>query len=189
MKICSKCNVSKTENDFAKNGKNGLHSACKQCACNAAKLWRETNPEIAKERDRVKHEKHRIKRLSKMREYNLQNADKRAEIERQRYILESEKIKTRNAAYRYKNPALVQAWNNGRRATERRATPEWVDYRSIAKIYELAANLTFETGEKHHVDHIVPLKGKNVCGLHVPHNLQVITATENLKKGCKFENS
>jgi hypothetical protein len=55
------------------------------------------------------------------------------------------------------------------------AMPAWVDEEEIKRIYR-------NCPDGHHVDHIVPLKGINVCGLHVPWNLQYLPATENIKK-------
>ena len=77
-----------------------------------------------------------------------------------------------------------------RRTKKLQATPEWLtedDFWLIDEIYELAALRTKTTGIKWHVDHIVPLQGKKVCGLHVPWNLQVITFTDNMQKSNKHE--
>ena len=57
--------------------------------------------------------------------------------------------------------------------------PPWVDKQAIAEIY---ANRP----EGHHVDHIIPLRGKNVSGLHVPWNLQYLPAKENMSKGNRY---
>ncbi len=68
------------------------------------------------------------------------------------------------------------------------ATPKWLTIEQLAQIesvYILATNLEKQTGVKYHVDHIIPLQGKDVCGLHVPWNLQAIPATQNLQKGSR----
>ena len=71
----------------------------------------------------------------------------------------------------------------------RRATPPWLtkEHREEMKLKrDIARRLTKTTGILHVVDHIVPLQGENICGLHVPWNMQVITAEENSKKSNKF---
>jgi 5-methylcytosine-specific restriction endonuclease McrA len=62
-----------------------------------------------------------------------------------------------------------------RRAMKLKATPSWCDKDLIKAIYK-------NCPEGFHVDHIIPLKGKNVCGLHIPENLQYLSSEENIKK-------
>lgn len=85
--------------------------------------------------------------------------------------------------------------DKGIRAAERRArqaaqlqrTPKWADMKAIRAIYRQSSKVTRETGIEHQVDHIIPLLGELVSGLHVAENLQVITKKANLEKGSKFE--
>lgn len=73
-----------------------------------------------------------------------------------------------------------------RRACERRQTPSWADRNSIRAVYAEAVRRTEKTGECYHVDHIVPLRGKRVSGLHVACNLQVLHWRDNLVKHARF---
>lgn len=74
-----------------------------------------------------------------------------------------------------------------RKVTALRAMPSWANKGSIDLVYIEARRLSLETGIKHHVDHEVPLKHLLVCGLHVHHNLRVISARDNLVKSNRFE--
>jgi hypothetical protein len=73
-----------------------------------------------------------------------------------------------------------------RRANTRNATPRWANMFFISEAYHLAALRGKMTGIKWHVDHVVPLKGEYVCGLHAENNLQVIPAVENIRKKNHF---
>lgn len=77
----------------------------------------------------------------------------------------------------------VLKWNAlKRRIALQNATPSWADHEAIDAYYTEAKRLSVVTGSKHDVDHIIPLQGKHVCGLHVPWNLRVITKTDNVRK-------
>ena len=92
-------------------------------------------------------------------------------------------------AYHAAHPELLRSINAKRRAKLLKAAPSWLtaeQLEEIRKIYAVAEQRTARTGIHHHVDHVVPLQGKNVSGLHVPWNLQVIPAAENLRKRNKF---
>lgn len=75
--------------------------------------------------------------------------------------------------------------SSARRAGLAKATPVWADRKKIKDVYTRCALETKETGIRHEVDHIIPLKGKLVSGLHVHWNLQVITAVDNRNKSNK----
>lgn len=85
-----------------------------------------------------------------------------------------------------KNPAKACALTMKRIAAKLKRTPKWADLTKIKAVYADAARLTMLTGTIHAVDHIIPLQGKLISGLHVHNNLQVITRSENSSKGNKW---
>jgi 5-methylcytosine-specific restriction endonuclease McrA len=93
------------------------------------------------------------------------------------------------AAWKERNTVWVRADTKARRRKHRDATPKWLSQKQkseIRQLYQIAITMTQTTGEQYVVDHIVPLRGESVCGLHVPWNLRVITQDENLKKSNKL---
>lgn len=106
------------------------------------------------------------------------------QIGREYYAANSDAGKARTLRWKADNPERYRA-NNARNLAKYRehivqATPEWVNWDEIDAIYQAAP-------KGYHVDHIVPIRGKNVCGLHVPWNLRHIPDVENMSKGNRFD--
>lgn len=99
--------------------------------------------------------------------------------------------RTLESQRRYKkHPEQFTSYSAKRRAVKRNAVPNWLtewDEFVIDELYDLAQKRTKTTGILWHVDHIIPLQSKLVCGLHVPANLQVIPAKDNLRKGNSYD--
>ena len=94
----------------------------------------------------------------------------------------------RKLQWKRDNMGYVSHINNIRRAAKIHRTVSWGNDDAIKKIYDERAALNYEHGKgSYHVDHIIPLQGKYVSGLHVENNLQILTAVANLKKGNRYE--
>jgi len=92
--------------------------------------------------------------------------------------------------YKKENPEVYRVICNARRRRHREATPAWLTKEqkdNIKQLYIEAQKLTKLTGVRYEVDHIIPLVHKQVCGLHVEHNLQVVPAQWNKQKSNKWD--
>lgn len=125
-----------------------------------------------------------------MQAYADSNRDKRRAAVRK---CEAKDIPAKNARirqWRLDNPDKNCLKSNRRRVSKLKRTPAWLtpdDHWMMEQAYELAALRTKMFGFVWHVDHILPLQGRLVSGLHVPLNLQVIPGTENLRKNNQHE--
>lgn len=92
--------------------------------------------------------------------------------------------------YRIDNPGLSASYCAKRRAALLQRTPKWLTeshYNEIAEFYIIAKELQWLSETPLHIDHIVPLRGKHVSGLHVPWNLQILPRSDNCHKSNKYE--
>jgi 5-methylcytosine-specific restriction endonuclease McrA len=187
MKTCNTCQQSKPATEFNKDRakKDGLCFKCKDCQ----KTYREANKEKFKAYSKVYYEEYRDKIKAYSKTYREANKEKiKAKVKAYREA-NKEKFKALNKAYKQTNPGKVNALNMKRYAQKLQATPPWLTKKHLSEIqkwYKLAKDLQHLSEEPLEVDHIVPLQGKNVCGLHVPWNLQILPKSENISKGNKF---
>lgn len=136
--------------------------------------------------------KHKTAFSDSKRDYSAlyaKNREKRRYQALQYYYADVEKSRKNLLLRQKKNLAIFAANQAKRRVAKIKRTPSWLtdnDLWLIDEVYHLAALKTKLTGAKWHVDHIVPLQGKIVSGLHVPENLQVILARDNIAKHNTF---
>jgi 5-methylcytosine-specific restriction endonuclease McrA len=136
---------------------NGLQPVCKTCQKAAARASYEANKEQRKER---------------MRQLYHENKERYSEAARKHY--EENKEMYRQKAMKYY-------------ASKTERTPQWADKEAIDFVYYCAEVLKKTYGVVWEIDHIIPLNGDNVCGLHVANNLQLLTPAQNRKKSNKYE--
>jgi len=94
-----------------------------------------------------------------------------------------------NTDYYKEHKTESSARSAKRRAAKLLRTPNWLteqDYKEIQNFYVQAKKQEQQTGIKYHVDHIIPLQGRLVSGLHIPTNLQILTQETNLSKSNTF---
>lgn len=161
MKTCSKCKEPKEHKEFNKNRaqKDGLDNQCTLCSRKSKSKWKKENPE---------------KNAAQQRNYYARNSDI---------------VRSKKREFNRNNPGYYNAINAKSHAKRIKRIPSFLtdsDWIEIDWAYEIAASKTLETGVKHEVDHIIPLCGKFVSGLHVPGNLRIITKKANQSKGNRF---
>jgi hypothetical protein len=202
MKTCSKCRKPKLFEEFGpdKRASDRLQSQCRDCI----KTWKLENAEKLKTADRFWYEANaksirQVKLTAYYADRERKNAvskkwkqDNRSQVTEywQQYARKNaSRIVAYRRTYYAENRELYLAHAQARRAACAQATPPWFDEDmtwAVRQAYQLAALRQKMLGGKWHVDHQVPLRGKDVCGLHVPWNLQVIPASENIRKYNKF---
>lgn len=162
-----------------KSTKDGFSRWCRVCKKEYKDNWYQNNADEQREKGKEYHyknyEKNKERIIKTANEWQNKNKDRYREIAKKCY----EKNKLNKFAYQ----ALA-------RAARRNAVPKWIDEelkKKIQDFYIEARLKTRDSGIKYEVDHIVPLVNNEVCGLHVPCNLRVVTQYENRSKQNKFK--
>ena len=184
IQTCRKCLVEKSIAEYQFHRVSGKHyQTCRRCRQLQGYEWDKNNRDKKNASDK------------KWREANPEKlwAKRNPEENKIRMVKAAREWAQRNPNYHHehylKNKERFVAARARRRAKQESATPVWltlVDKAQIQQMYDVASAREIQTGVKHHVDHIIPINGKQVSGMHVPWNLQVITATENLSKGWRI---
>jgi hypothetical protein len=173
-KFCTKCGKSQALSEFYARRDGRPSSYCKVCTKEKSSEYRRNNPSAA------------AAAMKRARNKKLEVYKEKARALAKKRVASGAQAKA-SAAYIKRHPEIHAARQASRRAAKVNATPSWADMTAITKVYAAAKELSKRTGVLHVVDHIVPLRGKSVCGLHVEHNLQVISDIANKVKGIKHD--
>jgi hypothetical protein len=176
MKHCPKCNQEKPFEAFyaSSTHKSGYASWCKECESDRAK---------------AKNKRNRDARLDKAKQWRDANKDRQAAAIKAWRESNPERTAAMYRDWAQRNRDKVNAKWMKREASKKHRTPSWLtedELWMIEQVYDIAATRTAMLGIEFHVDHIVPLQGKTVSGLHVPWNLQVLPAKLNRQKSNRF---
>lgn len=191
QKTCPRCG---NAHDFSK-------SWCGPCTKAYNAEYRANNRARLLNQKKDHYENNKNAYISRAADWKKNNKQKVAECSKKYYSANKGKEQERLAAWERQNKerrasakVLWRITNKSRLAFQCRtrqalkvnATPAWANLEFIKREYELASWCSSVMGQQYHVDHIIPLKGKTVCGLHVHENLRVIPAEINLKKGNRY---
>lgn len=167
--LCSKCGLDKPEDAFSvRNARpRGRNSHCKECVRGFNTTYYQKTAEKQKHASSEYRKANREFVLDYLAEYREKNR---------------EKLNRQIAEIYQRDPSKKHARTVKRRASKLKATPSWANHGYIGLFYQMAREESERLGVKVHVDHIVPLQSKLVCGLHNEFNLQLLAASANLKK-------
>lgn len=170
MKICVICKAVKALTEFNRRSTTDdtPRGDCKECRKKKHNEYRAANADHIRARQLAyMRGPYKEKQKAAGKKWREENREKSYSIDRR---------------WRKKHKDVINAFTSAYRASKVKATPAWADSFLIKEAYHLAKLRTEMTGFKWHVDHIVPISSKKVCGLHVVENLQVIPASVNQRK-------
>lgn len=155
-----------------------------------ARQYREENKDKINEDSRKWYEqnfeKFKDKIYARNKVYRSQNKEAQTNRNRKWRKKNRDHVNANARTYMKNHRGYYNAKEAEYRAIKLLATPCWFEKNVIEKIYEQARHLTLTTGIQHEVDHILPLQGKEICGLHCLNNLQILTRSDNRKKNRKL---
>jgi hypothetical protein len=159
---------------------------CPHCERITARDWYSRNKAKVAEQNRRYRQKNPERRRAQKQRWQRRNMERVVAYNREWRRKNPDKAAAHGKKWRDNNGAVFQAIVRKRQATVINRTPKWADHEAMKQFYLCAKRMEAATGIKHHVDHIVPLQGRDVCGLHVEANLQVLPANVNLRKADRW---
>jgi hypothetical protein len=181
VKLCGECRVPQFVEEFWRGSSLDLekeHHSCNTCSSDKQRTAGREYYKRKRDSIREKYARRTEEQIRHHREWSRRYRE-----------VNAEKLAERESIWKRNNPDRTRMHTATRRAAKAQRTPAWLtedDWKWIQWMYTQASRITELTGVQHDVDHIIPLRGKEVSGLHVPQNLQILTHQENVRKGNRL---